>query len=110
MTMSLKQVDMCSWIGINNIVKMTILPQTIYNQLNFYQITSGLFHGIRIITVCIILYFVYFTQPKVFEIKLYCCINYSFLLITEKNSLVCIYVFVMFISFFLFNRLGFFLF
>ena len=48
MTMSLKQVDMCSWIGINNIVKMTILPQTIYNQLNFYQITSGLFHGIRI--------------------------------------------------------------
>ena len=49
-----------------------------------------------------------FTQHNVFEIQLYCCINYPFLLITEKNSLVWIYVFVM--LFFLFNRVGFFFF
>ena len=38
----------CSWVGRINIVKMTILPNAIYqSQCNPYQITSGIFHRNR---------------------------------------------------------------
>ena len=36
----------CSWIGRINIVKMTILPKTIY-RFNPYQTTNGILHRIR---------------------------------------------------------------
>ena len=35
------------WIGRINVVKMTILPKTIYSQCNLYQITNGIFHRTR---------------------------------------------------------------
>ena len=43
----------CSWIGIINIVKMTILPKAIY-RFNPYQITNGIFHRTRTktFTIC----------------------------------------------------------
>ena len=36
-----------SWIGRNNIVKMTIHPKKLQIQYNPCQTTSGIFHGIR---------------------------------------------------------------
>ena len=37
----------CSWVGRINIVKMTILPNTIYRFYSPYQITNGIFHRTR---------------------------------------------------------------
>ena len=37
----------CSWIGRINIVKMSILPNTVQIQCNPYQITSSIFHRTR---------------------------------------------------------------
>ena len=38
----------CSWVGRINVVKMTILPNAIYQiQCNLYQITNGIFHRTR---------------------------------------------------------------
>ena len=38
----------CSWVGRINVVKMTILPNAIYQiQCNLYQITNGIFHRNR---------------------------------------------------------------
>ena len=38
----------CSWVGINNIVKMTMLPNTIYRfSAISIKITNGIFHRTR---------------------------------------------------------------
>ena len=44
----------CSWIGRINIVKMTILPKTIYRFNDRYQTTNGIFHKTRTknFTIC----------------------------------------------------------
>ena len=37
----------CSWVGRINILKMAILPNTIYRFSDPYQITNGIFHRTR---------------------------------------------------------------
>ena len=44
----------CSWVGRFNIVKMSILPNTLQIQCNPYQATNGIFHRARTnnFTIC----------------------------------------------------------